>query len=501
MKDLDISYYTDGYGMGYLDCQKNGLAAGAGYHKYDNYYFFSFLIAIYNYWKTKDLSFNIEVNEYSFEDLNNFFLNKIGISIRKITEDNNGLFDHIKKYIDKGIPLYALVSYNSVFYHYQYLVENVDTFHGILISGYDEERKLIFIRDYIPGVISSNYLDEKLTTINKLQITKDIFNYMWNKGNSDLSGYNSNYKNSLYIVEKHSNCEINNYLELINHFLNHFNINETYVADAIKNYKNFESFEKDEDIESYAYRFRRRFHLRIESIFNIMEKCFSFLSFESKIKNEYIDFKKAFLTKKEIIMNKIIKKAISKKNMTEIERTDFIETIEKMDHQLMNLIKKCCMIESNEHNLSLKAEASADSEYSSYDKFFGKVHLKAENAISGDWHMWQKDLWSSTNDNKEHWLKLDLNEEQKVDKIQVRHHVDSKTRITREYSVLGSNDNQNWETIFSIKNNTDVLNEKDVENCCYRYFKLFITIPSQPEQSDMQNVTAIYEFNLFSYRE
>lgn len=80
-----------------------------------------------------------------------------------------------------------------------------------------------------------------------------------------------------------------------------------------------------------------------------------------------------------------------------------------------------------------------------------------------------------------HWIIVDLGQETQVSKFYLYglENGQSPWAYFSDYSILGSNDKENWNEIIKIKSNTQLVTTHNIAPVKYRYFKMYITMPVQ----------------------
>lgn len=116
-KEIKIDLYLKGFNAEHIDCVNLPIAAAAGYYSYENYYYYSFYYAFFQNWITSHTPFLNKSNE---------ILSKLGLKLVPQKAANDSEFtDTIKLNIDKGIPIFMIVKYRSLFYYINYLNNTV----------------------------------------------------------------------------------------------------------------------------------------------------------------------------------------------------------------------------------------------------------------------------------------------------------------------------------------------------------------------------------------
>lgn len=148
-------------------------------------------------------------------------------------------------------------------------------------------------------------------------------------------------------------------------------------------------------------------------------------------------------------------------------------------------------------------DMTTDSSHSPYVASASTVQgSSAFNAFDGGIASAQK--WLGNNHGVD-WLKLDvgLGNEQKLDSYIILAPDDgAMNRLPKNWTMEGSNDNSNWDTLDTVANSTSWINREprlfdcDAKETTYRYFRLNITA-----NNGDSNYTGLAEFYLFSSSE
>lgn len=93
----------------------------------------------------------------------------------------------------------------------------------------------------------------------------------------------------------------------------------------------------------------------------------------------------------------------------------------------------------------------------------------------------------------QHWLICDLGEEKEVSKIYVYGFETEAAKWTylSDYTVYGSNDSTEWTELINIKGSTQLVTTHNIAPVKYRYFKMNIWVPVQPERTSSRDVDIV----------
>ncbi|GEM_PF-2397508 len=353
-KILDIDYYLDGYGAIHTNCVDNPFAAASGYYNIDNYYYYCFYnIALYNWGKN---------SEEHCSDIEQLLLEGMGVRIANSIGNNNDIFkvqesilkklglgivfnkadnieeflEFIKNGINRNYPLIMLPINDTLFYYYQYMTENYNS-HALIISGYDEERKLILIQDSL--------FDRELSKkafkgepFYKLFLKEEELKKIWSITHEYYEKNNSSlYNKELLSLEKVSKPEINSYLDLSDDFIEKTDINNSYFVKIVESFNN--NSRKFSNLE-YIYDLRRIFYFGLVVIFDIFEKINEESNYDEDIYEELIKHKVHYMKSRDLIINKLHYYALKKKVLTNEIIRKMKQEINSNDQKLYLLLKK-----------------------------------------------------------------------------------------------------------------------------------------------------------------
>lgn len=168
LNDLDIEFYESLYDAHLcMNCIDLPIAAGTGFYDFNYYFYYSFFFSLLSNWVYSDEE--TEKNREKVFDI-------IGLEqkiIQPCKIDENEIIDIIKTNIDNKNPIILHAHYNSLFFSNIY--KNIDNpiIHGILISGYDDERKTIIIRE----PLFVEFLNQEILKTKLLNLGYPFFRY------------------------------------------------------------------------------------------------------------------------------------------------------------------------------------------------------------------------------------------------------------------------------------------------------------------------------------
>src|SRR6478609_4765772 len=110
---LEMDYYTEGYRTMHSNCVDLPIAGAAGFHQYENYFYYTFLYAVMMNWG--------EAAGDDWVASRRGILNKLGLTLRvnEVT-DAAELMSAIRRNIDRQCPVVMIANYKHLFFLSQY---------------------------------------------------------------------------------------------------------------------------------------------------------------------------------------------------------------------------------------------------------------------------------------------------------------------------------------------------------------------------------------------
>lgn len=240
---------------------------------------------------------------------------------------------------------------------------------------------------------------------------------------------------------------------------------------------------------------RRNYHGSVFILFDIFEKAFPFLASEETWRNTFGDFRDNYIRFRYHLISTLHADALRKKLLQTERKKQLNAEIKKLDAELFLLLEDLIGYHKQQLergsdqasqviNYATWANVTADSEY----KADPQTVCRASNVVSGRWDNWMTDSWHSNLSQPVHWLMLDLLQPRAIVKFVIRHS-NAPGYITMDFKIQGSHDQDKWILITSVNNNESCLTVHEVEDCVFRYIRLYITYPSP---NDFQ--ARIFEF-------
>jgi hypothetical protein len=488
---LEMDYFSEGYRTMHSNCVDLPMAGAAGCHQYENYFYYTFLYAVMMNWG--------EAADGDWVASRRSILNKLGLTL-KVTEvlDTAELLSAIRMNIDQHCPVVMIANYNDLFFLSQYGTVIDD--HAVLITEYDTARRLIVIRE--------NQLNKEVTLnvmkgepFFKLQLTEEMIADIWNKSNASFKEIRNYCYNKLFSVAKIGESEYHSYLELVEDFAQCYKNRSSHLIEAVERFNdNVSLMEGLNDANAIAVEFegiRRSYHGSAIIMFDIFEKALPWLSSHEEWRQIFDEFRDKYVKFRYHLISSFHADTLRRKLMPPDRILQLKEEIRQLDTELFSLLGKLLAYHHKEQeshnaaqawtNYAACAEVSADSEYS----FDHENVCKASQAVNGRWENWVTDSWHSDKSQPVHWLMLDLLKPRVIRKLVIRHSP-APGYITMDFEIQGSNNTEDWERIGTVNHNESILTTHEVEDCTYRYVRLYITYPAQ---NDFQ--ARIYELEVW----
>ncbi|MEK5033307.1 discoidin domain-containing protein [Paenibacillus sp. FSL R7-0302] len=475
---LEMDYYSEGYRTMHSNCVDLPMAGAAGFHQYENYFYYTFLYAVMMNWG--------EAAGGDWVASRCTILNKLGLTL-KVTEvsDAAELLPAIRMNIDQQCPVVMIANYSYLFFLSQYGTVIDD--HAFLITEYDSARRLFVIRE--------NQLNKEVTLnvmkgepFFKLQLTEELIADIWSKSNASFKEIRNYCYNKLFSVAKIGKPEVHSYLELVEDFTQCYENRSNHLIEAVNRFNdNVSLMEGLNDASAIAVEFetmRRSFHGSAIIMFDIFEKALPWLSSHEEWRQIFGGFRDRYIKFRYQLISGWHADTLRRKLMPPGRVLQLKEEIRQLDTELFSLLGKLLAYHHKEQeahhaaqawtNYAACAAVSADSEYS----LDPATVCQASQAVNGKWENWVTDSWHSDTAQPVHWLLLDLLKPREIRKVVIRHSP-APGYITMDYELQGSNDTEQWEEIAAVRNNESVLTVHEADGCSFRYIRLYITYPAQ----------------------
>ena len=384
---------------------------------------------------------------------------------------NNEFVALLEKEINDGNPCLVEVTYDSIYYNSEYHTGNKNV-HCILVNGIDEEKELVNLKDYLfareftKSFVKGNaevFVDSKVKYQHLLEI--------WQESQTNKQG-------KVYIIKKHGSPQISDYRELIKYFLDNVEADEK-VYDCLND--SGICLTSPEDI-------RKRLFNSINMMLDIVKRIFNKEYFYLKnMSYEYMENEIDEVIKNRLIYTTLMHKDIIRyKKISEASIEYMTQNDKKIYSILSKIFSEMSLEEKKEcgENLALGKNVYCDSEgENAWAKY-------AVDGISSDsFHCWLSDYFSY-----EHWLVVDLGNKEYVSSFVIKHHPSKAKLVTRDFCIDGSDDMENWDRLFSVKDNTENISEIKINTVCYRYFRLYI----KKANSIDENSARIFAFEIYA---
>ena len=208
------------------------------------------------------MNFRLNYREH-WDENRKTILNQLNLQFVEIRIDENNLLDNIIQQISNEFPVIMIVKYGSLFYSRYYKWGDYN--HGLILSDYDLEKKIIgvrdreFVREHIDnGLIKSDILHR---TPLDFEHIKDI----WSYSNDMFKKEDLWYKNTIFSIEGTKKQEISfiDIAKSCSQMKNLKNYFREYVENTIYNNK--------EIVKSEEEAVRRVFYRSFDTLYHCME--------------------------------------------------------------------------------------------------------------------------------------------------------------------------------------------------------------------------------------
>lgn len=328
-KNLDINLYKDGFNAKQLNCVQNPIAAASGYYEVNNYYYYSFLYSLFNFF---------EGIEDDFENFPKKFLPVMGLEFNTFEfSDETSLFANIESEINNNSPVILIVKYNCLFYNMYYKNNNFNLIHGLIVSGYDDEKRVFTIND--ASLLRNLFIHEENSDIYfPLQIKySDLSDIVMSSNEAYLheNYLYRNFHNKIFSIS--SNIDIDKAItikKIFDEALEKIDTGESIVIRDIKRYEPNNTFKIfRNNFEEYI----RSYNATLIPIFKVLNMCIKDNN-SLKIRVERIE--KKIKQSKQNILSRFIKRAITKKILLDDEKKEMINIWSEGDKEIISLIKE-----------------------------------------------------------------------------------------------------------------------------------------------------------------
>ena len=231
----------------------------------------------------------------------------------------------VKAAIDEGYPVVVPVSYHKLFY---YLAVDDECPHILMISGYDDERKLLFIVD-CNMVEHGLSLYSKEYTLYQLPLTYNIFREIWEGSHEFFKRKSIPFYGKSFTVKKQSCVKENIDIKHV--------LTKSFIPDDSAIVKFIGSLTETTTYEDVDFIYIRRVALRqlvvlfdtVDSIISSEELCLAW----KNARKETLHLREKVLNRLELVLLK--GRSISKEYLTQIKRD-----IARSEEEVHSLIEK-----------------------------------------------------------------------------------------------------------------------------------------------------------------
>ncbi|MFR7992558.1 MAG: discoidin domain-containing protein [Lachnospiraceae bacterium] len=459
MKNLPIDYYIDGFNVEDINCWDMTLATASAAYKNENYYFYSLLYAVYMNWPDND------------EQVTTKILSILGL---KLTEypihSEEELIHHVCHSIDTRCPALLLLRYNTMFFNSLYKTDS-DLNHLLLILGYDQDTGLLNIRDYL---FARNFIRTAIPgnadVFVDFRIKYEHLMEMWRETRKQgVEGF--------YSLEKVSDALIEDYEGLVQYYLDHVVVSRN-------------DYERYNEAKSGDYKqVRQKMYHSVAMMLRVIERAFDTQHcLLNRNDRAYLKQQLEFYIKnRNMYANKVIKELMREGKISQGSIDCIVNNDQEIYEFISDIFERAQFVHASdkrtERNLSYNATVLCDSEVQ------GWPGANAVNGITDS----DRDCWCSGNEAPQHWLIVDLKMKKQANRFVVLHHPYKRKLVTRDFSIEGSNDMNDWDVLAVVHDNEQHSSVVETASAMYRYYKLNIMKSSSIDE----NVARILSFEIY----
>lgn len=451
MKKIECDYYADGYNLDQIRCFDLSRACACGCYNKEFYYIYCFLYAMHRnfFWKKGDKA----------EDIYEL----LGLK-EEVIELKSGvhLLDVMKNSINNGNPVLLVLRYDAIYFNSLYHQET-DLRHGLLINGFDNEKGLINVKDYLPAKNLVRALAERKAEIfMDLVIKENHLVEMWEE--SAAVGVNE-----IRILKKCGAPKISNYNEMLIYYLENASIEPG----------NYTCYNRLSELEYGDI--RKRLYNSSVMLLDVVRHAVRIVN----INTENLDEQITLILKNRNAATYIFLKEFMKHRKVNEYMVEYMLENDRRMYELMKIVLDLLREEKKVtyENMALFATVLCDSE---------AKNAPAKNAVNGTISC-DEDCWLSSSHYEEHFFIVDLSVPKEANAIVIKHHPKKRNLVTCNFRVEGSNDLNNWVLINEIKNNEKNQTTITFKTTKYRYFRLYITKANIINE----NAARIYGFEIY----
>lgn len=326
-KEIYVSSFVGGYNTDYIRCYDLGTAVLAAQIEQKYYWYYCFICACEQLWGTLD-------EELGIVDWLKHVLNYFGMYlIENKFADENELHLCIKDRIDEGKPLLIFFQHSSRFYHKNYMKNNTG-FSEIILSGYDDERKLTVIQDmYLTKWDMNPYF--RGSVFGKLFIKNELLNEFWKLSIEDFKNENLDFWKNIYHIEKQFVGEIESSKDLVFYLLKMKKRKKNLIITIDK----FDSkLAEYSSRKGFANNLILRYIKPLSVVFEILERFFSENGYEEL--HKWKRFTDTFIRERMGIVMFMSKKALQDFYIEPDKKEKMIAKILKQEEDLFDFVSE-----------------------------------------------------------------------------------------------------------------------------------------------------------------
>ncbi|MCG8540896.1 MAG: hypothetical protein MJA82_13295 [Clostridia bacterium] len=330
-KRLEIDCFSNCYSVEEINCIDQPIAGAASYFNHENFYYYCFYYSLLSNW----------LIEFDFLTLRNLIFKKLGLELKvHQIEESSNFIPFVKSLLDKKKPVLMVPKRRTLVYDFLFGDQNIKSLHGFLVMEYNTKNPVLVIRD-VAHVESSNApYGGTGYGLFKLCLKEDLVLDIWNKSNEIYKNYkekNNDFYKKIFSIEKTGKSHINNYIDLVEDFINNYDLSYSRLSHIISSSGTLN--QKIKDTNYYQY-IRRRFYKSLSVIFDIFIKYFNLLKLNNQKITKFIKFKEQYFKNRDLILSKLYVSALRGSVISRSDKTQMIQETQLMDQKLYSLINE-----------------------------------------------------------------------------------------------------------------------------------------------------------------
>lgn len=458
MERLRIGTHIFDYSIEVNNCIDYKFAAACSVYNDEFLELYCAYWSVYNNWKI--LKNNDNAIFYILENL--------GLKCHVENLNNGNLIERIKSSINKGRPVVFFVSPSTLFFSIVYRnSESNKLSHALLITGYDDEKRIIYFRE---NSINKDVFFNVFKThpFLEYQMTFEMLEHIYQVNSTTFENYNNS---CFFSIEKKQNKDIFDIKKkLIDLVLNSITNKQDILVSLIRNI-----ISKNEYGDIFLKEQTRRNHLNsLNSIFRLINNFY-----EDRIDYEWKNIVKVYIESRKDIFNQITKFSFKKNKIMSNELEKYIETLEGNNLMLYNHLSKMSknyFDKIREYSLLMKKGTKI---YLCSDLTPDYVLLySSEDLIKLETSTFDSYFFISKEKTKEYNIKIELENISLITCLIIEHSKYIESMIDN-YTLLSSVDGKNWEKVLNVSDNENQITKHGFTKLFAKYLIIKIEKPNK----------------------